>query len=97
MDKSSPYKLTQLTRNGTLDVLDIRPVPAYSDDPLYTIEPQYLHRPDLLAYDMYGDNRLWWVFAQRNLDVIEDPVYDMVPGTQIYLPDAKKIKELLGE
>ena len=46
---------------------------------------------------MYGDNRLWWVFAQRNLDIIEDPVYDMTPGTQIYLPDAKKIKELLGE
>ena len=94
---SSPYSKTGFQSNGALDVLTIRPVPACSDDHLYTIEPQYLHRPDLLAYDMYGDNRLWWVFAQRNLDVIEDPVYDMVPGTQIYLPDAKKIKELLGE
>ena len=97
MDKSSPYKLTQLTKNGTLDVLDIRPVPAYSDDPLYTIEPQYTHRPDVLAHDMYGDNRLWWVIAQRNLDVIEDPIYDLVPGTQIYLPDPERVKELLGD
>ena len=43
MSKSSPYDLTGLTRSGTLDVLDIRPVPAYVDDPLYTIEPQYTH------------------------------------------------------
>tara|TARA_B100000035_G_scaffold258152_1_gene228400 strand:+ start:1560 stop:1850 length:291 start_codon:yes stop_codon:yes gene_type:complete len=94
---SSPYSKTSFQPNGALDILTIRPVPSYTDDYLYTIEPQYTHRPDLLAYDMYGDNRLWWVFAQRNLDIIEDPVYDMTPGTQIYLPDAKKIKELLGE
>ena len=71
-------------------------MPAYADDPLYTIEPQYANRPDLLAYDMYGDNRLWWIFAQRNLDVIEDPVYDMIPGVQIYLPDPERVKETLG-
>ena len=94
---SSPYKNTPLELNGTLGILSIRPVPAYADDPLYTIEPQYTHRPDLLAHDMYGSNRLWWVFAQRNLDVIEDPIYDMVPGLQIYLPDAKRVKEIIGE
>jgi len=93
---SSPYAKTQFQRNGALDVLTIRPVPAYTDDALYTIEPQYTHRPDLLAHDMYGTNKLWWVFAQRNLDVIEDPVYDMVPGLKIYLPDRARIKELLG-
>jgi|TARA_B110000977_G_scaffold198845_1_gene284683 hypothetical protein len=94
---SSPYKNTPLELNGALGILSIRPVPAYADDPLYTIEPQYTHRPDLLAHDMYGSNRLWWVFAQRNLDVIEDPIYDMVPGLQIYLPDAKRVKEIIGE
>tara|TARA_Y100000389_G_scaffold87166_1_gene83756 strand:+ start:1131 stop:1418 length:288 start_codon:yes stop_codon:yes gene_type:complete len=94
---SSPYKHTKSQFNGNLDILSIRPVPAYADDPLYTIEPQYTHRPDLLAHDMYGSNKLWWVFAQRNLDVIEDPVYDMVPGVQIYLPDPKRVKEAIGE
>ena len=94
---SSPYKNTQSQLNGALDILTIRPVPAYADDPLYTIEPQYTHRPDLLAHDMYGSNRLWRIFAQRNLDVIEDPIYDMVPGVQIFLPDPKRVKELIGE
>ena len=45
-----------MTNSGTLDILTIRPVPAYADDPIYTIEPQYNHRPDLLAFDLYGDH-----------------------------------------
>ena len=94
---NSPYAKTQIGMSGTLDVLSIRPVPAYSDDPLYTIEPQYLHRLDLLAYDMYGDNRLWWIFTQRNLDVLEDPIYDLVPGIQIFLPSPDRVLETLGE
>tara|TARA_B100000900_G_C20178646_1_gene552961 strand:- start:298 stop:591 length:294 start_codon:yes stop_codon:yes gene_type:complete len=97
MASYSPYSKTKITTEGTLGILAIRPVPAYSEDPLYTVEPQYTHRPDLLAYDMYGDKNLWWIFAQRNLDVIEDPVYDLVPGLQIYLPDPSRVKEHLGE
>jgi len=94
---NSPYKNTPATSTGALGHFKIRPVPAYADDPLYTIEPQYLHRPDLLAYDLYKDRSLWWVFAQRNLDTIEDPIFDMVPGRQIYLPQPSKILEDLGE
>tara|TARA_A200000159_G_scaffold164925_1_gene197483 strand:+ start:4908 stop:5201 length:294 start_codon:yes stop_codon:yes gene_type:complete len=97
MPSYSPYAKTKINRDGALDILSIRPVPAYTDDSLYTIEPQYTHRPDLLAYDMYGDKNLWWIFAQRNLDVIEDPVYDMVPGLQIYLPEPSRVKEHLGD
>ena len=67
------------------------------DDPLYTIEPQYHHRPDLLAYDMYRDHKLWWIFAQRNMDVMEDPIYDLTAGKQIYLPQKEKVFELLGD
>tara|TARA_B000000609_G_C24055589_1_gene283724 strand:+ start:327 stop:614 length:288 start_codon:yes stop_codon:yes gene_type:complete len=92
---SSPYKNTQFTQSGALGMLNIRPVPAYLDDQLYEIEPQYNHRPDLLAYDLYRDNRLWWVFGQRNLDIIEDFVYDIKTGTKIYIPQPDKIKTML--
>ena len=94
---SSPYKDTQFRSDGSLGILKIRQVPANSDDPLYTVEPQYHHRPDLLAYDLYKDQRLWWIFAQRNLDVMEDPIYDLTAGKQIYLPQADKVKEELGD
>lgn len=92
---SSPWYNTSITRNY-LDVLTIRPVSAEPDDYLYTIEPQYTYRPDLLAYDLYGSKDLWWVFIQRNLDVLQDPVFDFVPGTQIYLPKNTGLKEVLG-
>lgn len=91
----SPWFNTPITQNY-LDKLVIRPVSAESDDFLYTIEPQYTHRPDLLSYDIYGTSSLWWVFTQRNLDVIQDPIFDFVPGVQIYLPKSSSLKSILG-
>ena len=92
---SSPYKNTPFKQSGALGMLNIRPVPAYLDDQLYEIEPQYNHRPDLLAYDLSRDNRLWWVFGQRNLDIIEDFVYDIKTGTKIYIPQPDKVKSMM--
>jgi len=71
-------------------------VPASDDDALYEVQEQYTHRPDLLAYDLYNDYRLWWVFAQRNMDIIRDPVYDLEAGIEIYLPKADKLRQFLG-
>jgi len=93
---SSPYANTQLVDNQYLDRLNIRPIPASADDILYTVEPQYNHRPDLLAYDLYGNEKLWWVFAQRNMEIIKDPVFDLVPGIEIYVPQGPSLKESLG-
>lgn len=93
--QSSPYFKTTLGTQS-LGYFSIRPVPEEPDDPLYTIEPQYTHRPDLLAYDLYDDPKLWWVFAQRNMDIIKDPIFDFVPGTQIYLPKPNQVKNVLG-
>jgi hypothetical protein len=71
-------------------------VPAEVDDFLYTIENQYKYRPDLLSYDLYGTPKLWWVFVQRNMSTIKDPVFDFVPGTQIYIPKKSNLERLLG-
>jgi|TARA_B100001287_G_scaffold275809_1_gene284523 hypothetical protein len=92
---TSPYKDTEFKIDGTLDLLSIRPIPAFVDDKLYTIEPQYNHRPDLLAYDYYGNKDLWWIFGQRNMDIIEDFIYDISTGTSIYLPNPSKVKDVL--
>jgi len=93
---TSPCHKTDTVNNQYLGVMNIRPVPAESDDVLYTIEVQYTHRPDLLAYDLYGDRNLWWVFAQRNMDVLKDPIYDIEAGTQIYLPKGERLQSVLG-
>ena len=94
--KTSPWANTQIRNNQFLDTLRIRPVPAASDDVLYTVQPQFTHRPDLLAYSVYGNSKLWWVFAQRNMDVLKDPVFDLVPGVKIYLPKASQLQQYLG-
>ena len=93
---SSPWYSTQIINDQYLNVLNIRTVPASDDDALYEVQEQYTHRPDLLAYDLYNDYRLWWVFAQRNMDIIRDPVYDLEAGIEIYLPKADGLRQFLG-
>jgi Base plate wedge protein 53 len=92
---TSPWYNTQVKQNY-LDILTIRPVAAQTNDFLYTIESQYNFRPDLLAADLYGDSGLWWVFIQRNLDVLQDPIFDFVAGTKIYIPKGNGLKTVLG-
>ena len=94
--QTSPYSTTTVTESGELDILKIRPVPADDDDFLYEIEPQYNFRPDLLAFDLYGTPKLWWVFAQRNMDVLKDPVFDMKAGIKIFLPKQSALQKTLG-
>jgi hypothetical protein len=93
--KSSPWANTPQNRLY-LDRLEIRPVPAEADDFRYVIENQYRHRPDLLAFDLYGNPKLWWVFVQRNLSIIKDPIYDFEPGTAIFLPKKSNLEKFLG-
>jgi len=93
--KTSPYYTTPVT-NGYLDVMAFRDLPNERDDILFELTNTYENRPDLLAYDLYKDSRLWWVFAVRNKRIIKDPVYDLKAGVKIYLPKMSTIKTVLG-
>ena len=92
---TSPWFNTRV-RSGYLDSLVIRAVSAEPDDILYTIEPQFNYRPDLLSTYLYDTPKLWWVFAQRNLDVIRDPIFDFKTGTEIYIPKKPGLFKVLG-
>ena len=92
---TSPYYATPQNAIN-LESMVARTITAEQDDRTYTIERTYAYRPDLLAYDLYGTPRLWWVFAQRNPDQIEDPIYDFKPGVTIQLPKASNISNDLG-
>jgi hypothetical protein len=93
--KTSPYYLTNQTA-GYLDVITWRNVPSEPDDILFTVTSSYQNRPDLLAYDLYADVNLWWVFAQRNPSIIQDPIFDFQAGVKIYLPKLSSMKKTLG-
>jgi hypothetical protein len=93
--RRSPYFQTDQSK-GYLDVAEFVDIPTLQDDVLWAVTAQYKNRPDLLAYDLYKDSNLWWVFAVRNKDVLRDPIYDMIPGQQIYIPQIATIKKVLG-
>lgn len=93
---TSPWSLTPVIQGQYLDILSIRPIPAEDDDILYKVQPQYAYRPDLLAYDLYGSEKLWWVFSQRNMNVMKDPINDLLPGVEIYLPKGPNLSRFLG-
>lgn len=94
--QTSPYYLTSVYNNQFLDIMVNRPIPLDSSDQYWIITQTYHMRPDLLAYDLYNDSRLWWVFAQRNPNRMKDPLFDFVAGTGIYIPQLTTLKQALG-
>lgn len=93
--KTSPYASTS-TFSFYLDVAQIPPIPYDPSDVQYQIDAIYKNRPDLLAYDTYGDSSLWWVFSVRNPNVLQDPIFDFIPGTIIYVPKKNTLTAALG-
>ena len=94
-NKTSPYFQTP-TWGPFLDIWKGVVIPADVSDARYQIDPPYNNRPDLLAYDMYKDSNLWWVFAVRNPDVLIDPVFSFIAPTIIYVPSYSVVKTALG-
>lgn len=92
---TSPYYLTGYSQ-FFLDSMINRPIPKAPDDLLFTINTTYQYRPDLLAYDLYTDASLWWVFYQRNPNTLTAPPTDFAAGTPIYLPKLDTLKTVLG-
>ena len=74
--KDSPWFLTE-QRAGALDIFKPRYINAAEDDRIYQVDAYYNLRPDLLAWDMYENPKLWWVFAMRNPNIIKDPIFDI--------------------
>ena len=92
---TSAYYNTGITQ-FYLDVMVNRPIPKLEDDIMVEINQTYQYRPDLLAYDLYGNSALWWVFYQRNPNALTAPPLDFQVGTKIFLPQIDTLRETLG-
>lgn len=79
-----------------LDINQLPSVPKSRGDQLYEIEHQYEGRPELLANELYGTVRLWWLFAMRNPDILIDPIEDFKAGVTIFLPSGESIQRIMG-
>lgn len=85
--RDSLYKSTTIENNKYLDIWE----PSVADiksiaTTLYTIQPKYHQRPDMLANELYGNPKLWWAFALINQDELNDPIMDFTSGLSIKVP-----------
>ena len=94
-DSTSPYFETGYSQ-FFLDVMVNRPIPKEDDDLTFVINTTYQYRPDMLAYDLYQNAALWWVFYQRNPNTLTAPPWDFATGVEIYIPKITTIRNVLG-
>lgn len=92
---TSPYFTTPYTA-FYLDSMTNRPIPRETDDQYFIINTTYQYRPDLLAFDLYQQPGLWWVFYQRNPNTLTAPPWDFDAGVAIYLPKITTLRSALG-
>lgn len=92
---TSPYAASKQT-SWYLAHYNHRPIPPHRDDQPFTITAKYQYRPDKLSDDYYGTAAYWWVFAVRNRNVLNDPVWDMEIGTEIIVPSLEHVKKSTG-
>lgn len=83
----SLYRSTKIKDNKYLDILDSS-IDGKEDvnTKTYLITSKYEYRPDKLALDLYGNAKLWWVFAEFNPDTLRDPIIDFKSGLEIQVP-----------
>jgi len=93
--KTSPWYQTSQA-NGYLDSMSPIYIPPAADDVTYQIDPIYNFRPDRLSFEIYNTPKLWWVFAMRNPNQIQDPVFDFIAGNIIMVPTLATVQAALG-
>ena len=89
----SPYNLTSIV-SKYLTYYVHRPVrPDLTDRVTILNNERYVFRPDLLAFDLYGNEALWWVIPVRN--GMQDPVFDLTFGRDLIVPDPTRVRNMV--
>ena len=92
------YKTIPVKRNRLSKIIyyvnAIYPEIEPSSEDLYIIT-SYEDRLDLLAYDYYGDETLWWVISRANPETTRRDSFFIKSGVQIRIPDSDIIPSLL--
>lgn len=91
----SPYfKVQQTWYLGTYIPKTMKPA---DDDRIYVIPNKYHQQPWRLAKEEYGNERLYYIFAILNKDILKDPVYDFKAGVEIRIPSVNRVQKYMGK
>ena len=72
----------------------VYPEIEFSSEDKYIIT-SYEDRLDLVAYDYYGDESLWWIISRANPETTRRDSFFIKSGVQIRIPDENIITSLL--
>jgi len=83
----SLYRNTDIIGSKYLDDLNVDNIDLINTTTKSVkIELRHDEKPDLLAHELYGNSKLWWVFALFNQDALKDPIIDFKEGVTIKVP-----------
>jgi hypothetical protein len=87
LGKNSRYHATRVIRDDDSETFSIwkQPGNANVGERLYIVKQPDLDRPDLIAYEAYGDVSLWWLIMWYN-DIL-DP-FSLEVGDRLRIPDS---------
>lgn len=60
-------------------------------DNFIIVTSEYKYKPGKLAYDLYGSERLSWVFSFFNRDKITDTIFDLKEGLVLRVPTKERL------
>lgn len=89
----SPY--AKVGQTWHLDYNLPMPILPSDSDVEYTIPAKYDERPDRLAKELFNNERLMYIFALCNPDILIDPIYDFKAGVVIKIPTIQRIQQYL--
>lgn len=90
---SSIYAKTRFS-GRFLSYYEHRAIPPRNDDKYAFVDHRWENRPDLVALDLYGSSDYNMVIPLRNY--MEDPIFDMVYGRILIVPDLTHVKKVFG-
>lgn len=85
--KRTSHLRSTRTVGGYTDIYEPPLVPDFAKTTRFTITQKYVRRPDILAYELYGDSKFWWIFPLYNRNSIVDPINDFTLNKVLLVPD----------
>ena len=82
-------KRDQITNNRYYKNIEYPEIPVAPND-VYIISKS-TDRVDLLAFDYYNDEKLWWIISKANPGKIKRDSFFIDPGLQIRIPSNVEI------
>jgi hypothetical protein len=77
------------------DTPELRPILPDSSDIFFEVTAAFQNRPDLIAFDFYDDEQLWWVLALANsIDIVPSGFYT---GRRIRVPSLDRVTAYVSQ